>query len=153
MSYNYQLTDRLDLVVAQSSCSDARELLKSFDLLICAAYYDGETFHIPHPHMTFQKRSSMEPLRLSMMKAFQAEWKKYHGKVDEGIEDFHESPWFKAIEKSLQDAGIKGYQWIINRDTSRLGRRHPHSCWVVIITHLLRRRYGSRQTQLRSNPG
>eukprot|EP00438_Fugacium_kawagutii_P013561 Skav234765 [mRNA] locus=scaffold2396:49006:52599:- [translate_table: standard] len=122
LSYNYQLTDTLDLVVAQSSCSDARELLKSFDLLICAAYYDGESFHIPHPHMTFQKRSSMDPLRLSMMKAFQTEWKKHHGKVNEGIEDFHESHWFKAIEKSLQDAGIKDSQWITNRDTSFPGR-------------------------------
>jgi len=77
LSYNYQLTDRLDLVVAQSSHKDARELLRSFDIIICSAYYDGNAFHIPHPHMAFTKQSPLEPKRLAMMKEFAKQWPRW----------------------------------------------------------------------------
>ena len=44
-----------------------RELLNSFDLSICKASWDGNTFRIPHPHLTFARKSITEPFRRSVM--------------------------------------------------------------------------------------
>merc|ERR1712107_618163 len=43
LSYNYKLGSsvKVELVVANSASTDARDLLQSFDILACASYYDG----------------------------------------------------------------------------------------------------------------
>jgi hypothetical protein len=50
-----------------SCCRDARELLDSFDLLICSASFDGRLFRIPDPHLTFNHRSALQPERHRLM--------------------------------------------------------------------------------------
>ena len=60
-------TCEIDVVVASSGAASALELLNSFDLSICKASWDGNTFRIPHPHLTFARKSITEPFRRSVM--------------------------------------------------------------------------------------
>ena len=39
---------KVDLIVARPGV-DIRTIMDSFDLDICAAYYDGRCFSVPHP--------------------------------------------------------------------------------------------------------
>jgi hypothetical protein len=57
----------VDLVVGESGCQDALSLLESVDLTICAASWDGQTFRIREPHLTFNKTALIEPRRLALM--------------------------------------------------------------------------------------
>jgi hypothetical protein len=70
LPFNYQSANqggKIDLVVGETSCTDARSLLNSFDLSICAASFDGAKFRIPHPHLTFNGKVVIEPKRLALM--------------------------------------------------------------------------------------
>jgi hypothetical protein len=62
----------MDLVVSERQCHDARQLLESFDLSICGCSFDGTTFRIPHPHLTFSSKAMIEPRRHALMEAFVA---------------------------------------------------------------------------------
>ena len=53
----------LDLVVGYN-CAMATDVLKFFDITICAASFDGTTFRIPSPHLTFTRRTHIEPARV-----------------------------------------------------------------------------------------
>jgi hypothetical protein len=57
----------VDLVVGETGCQDALSLLESVDLTICAASWDGQTFRIREPHLTFNKTALIEPRRLALM--------------------------------------------------------------------------------------
>lgn len=57
----------VDIVIGKAGCTDARQLLESFDILICAVSFDGFRFHIPHPHLTFMRKSLLERKRLLLM--------------------------------------------------------------------------------------
>ena len=61
-----------DIVVAQSDVVDARELLQSFDITCCAVYIDTaySRFHIPDPHLTFQKQSRTNQSYKSLLTGF-----------------------------------------------------------------------------------
>ena len=60
----------IDLVVAESSAADARDLLAQFDLDICKASFDGRVFRIPDPHRSFRSETRIDPRRLELMSAF-----------------------------------------------------------------------------------
>jgi hypothetical protein len=60
----------IDLVVGESGCKDARDLLGSFDILLCKASFDGLKFRIPHPHFSFMQQSALEPTRQELMRTF-----------------------------------------------------------------------------------
>jgi hypothetical protein len=148
LSYNYQLKDRLDLVVAESSCNDARELLQSFDIVLCAAYYDGNAFHIPSPHMAFKKQSPLEPKRLAMMTAFATEWPNMDRSPD--LEDLTESGWFKAIEKSISGAGVKDRTSINKSDSCNFAGRFYWNFFAKLF--LRQRKYIARGIHLAGRP-
>jgi hypothetical protein len=59
----------LDLVVGYN-CAMATDVLKFFDITICTASFDGTTFRIPSPHLTFTRRTHIEPARAELMHAF-----------------------------------------------------------------------------------
>ena len=147
LSYNYQLIDRLDLVVAQSPCEDARELLSSFDIVICSAYYDGDTFHIPHPHMAFTKQSPLEPKRLAMMKEFALRWPimgAEDGSPD--LEDILEDPWFESIERSLIEAGVKDRKCINKSEPCNFAGRFYWNFFAKLF--LRQKKYTARGIKL-----
>jgi hypothetical protein len=60
----------IDLVVARDECTSARALLEDFDMNIYKASWDGQTFHIPDPHLTFSRRSRTEPTRKVLMRKY-----------------------------------------------------------------------------------
>jgi hypothetical protein len=72
LPYNFhsQESKVIDLVVAEADCKDARGLLKSFDIVICKCSFDGQTFRIPDPHLTFTKQTRLEPTRMDLMLAY-----------------------------------------------------------------------------------
>ena len=72
LSYDRRLDEEkiIDLVVAESSAADARDLLAQFDLDICKASFDGRVFRIPDPHRSFRSETRIDPRRLELMSAF-----------------------------------------------------------------------------------
>lgn len=46
------------------------DVLQDFDLTICAASFDGRTFRIPNPHLTFAGKTTMEPLRKAVVESY-----------------------------------------------------------------------------------
>lgn len=68
--FNLESERKLDLVIAEPGCDDALELLESFDIIICKCSFDGTKFRIPEPHRTFKMKSSLEPKRRRLMRAF-----------------------------------------------------------------------------------
>ena len=70
----------IDLIVGVKVPSDlhpsylgnitAHDLLDSFDLTICKASFDGTTFKIPEPHLLFNRKSTMEPCRRTLLQCY-----------------------------------------------------------------------------------
>ena len=60
----------IDFVVSEKRCFDARQLLAQFDLSICSCSFDGTTFRIPHPHLSFTGKAMIEPRRHALMEHF-----------------------------------------------------------------------------------
>jgi len=67
-------SDSIDLVVAKTECETAFEILEDFDLNICKASFDGNKFHIPDPHLTFACKTTMEPLRKTLVTSYARHW-------------------------------------------------------------------------------
>jgi hypothetical protein len=61
----------VDLVVAKANFSSASALLDDFDLTICRACWDGQTFVIPDPHLTFAGCTEMESHKKDLMMSYQ----------------------------------------------------------------------------------
>jgi hypothetical protein len=55
----------------------AHDLLDSFDLTICKASFDGTTFKIPEPHLLFNRKSTMEPYRRTLLDSYM----NHYGKI------------------------------------------------------------------------
>jgi hypothetical protein len=72
LPYNFKLQcdATIDLVVGESGCKDAQDLLGSFDILLCKASFDGLKFRIPHPHFSFMQQSALESTRQELMQTF-----------------------------------------------------------------------------------
>jgi hypothetical protein len=70
--FNRHITDQAvaDLVVGKRSSTDPLDLLKSFDISMCKAFYDGETFHFEDPHLTFNMASRISPPRAAVIEAY-----------------------------------------------------------------------------------
>jgi hypothetical protein len=71
-----------DLVIAESGCTDARKLLCSTDLSICGASWDGRTFRIPTPHLSFKSMAEIEPHRAQIMTKYIQALKQAVGPTD-----------------------------------------------------------------------
>jgi hypothetical protein len=56
-----------DLIVGNAKSVDPREILDSFDINICKAYYNGSTFHIEDPHLSFNMRSRINHPRAALI--------------------------------------------------------------------------------------
>ena len=70
LPFDFHGDGNIDLVVARREVNDAFELLDDFDLIICKASFDGKSFHIPDPHLTFKRRSTMEPNRRAVVASY-----------------------------------------------------------------------------------
>ena len=46
------------------------DILIDFDLEICKASFDGKKFHIPDPHRTFARKTTMEPNRCAIVESY-----------------------------------------------------------------------------------
>jgi hypothetical protein len=72
LPFSWNLEVNVDLVVGDAASIDARDLLRGFDLTICTASFDGVKFRIPHPHLTFQRKSLYNPARARCLESFMA---------------------------------------------------------------------------------
>jgi len=66
---DFDASGKIDLIVARRSKSP-NDLLQDFDLTICKASFDGSKFHIPNPHQTFSRKSTMEPSRKAVVESY-----------------------------------------------------------------------------------
>jgi hypothetical protein len=73
----------IDLIVGMKVPSEllgyitAYDLLHSFDLTICKASFDGTTFKISEPHLLFNRKSTMETCRRTLLGSYM----NHYGKV------------------------------------------------------------------------
>jgi len=149
LSFNFDLYDKLDVVVGNSSCKNARELLQSFDIIICSTSYDGLRFHIPHPHQAFRRQSPLEPKRLAMMKAFAAAWRKQKLQEPPDFEDIVDAPWFQALEGVMRNAGIKTGDLTLEEHPDLCGRYYWNFFARLFQRH---RKYSQRGIELLGAP-
>ena len=70
LPFDFYGNGSIDLVVARREVKNSSELLDDFDLIICKASFDGKSFHIPDPHLTFKHRSAMEPNRRAVVESY-----------------------------------------------------------------------------------
>ena len=91
----------IDLIVGVKVPSEllgkitAYDLLDSFDLTICKASFDGTTFKIPEPHLLFNRKSTMEPCRRTLLQWYMH----YYGMVvNSGLYDLNS---YCSVDKSL----------------------------------------------------
>jgi hypothetical protein len=68
-NFDWKRSKQVDLIVGEVGCEDAKELLDSFDILICKCSFDGNIFRIPDPHLTFNMKTKMDPVRKGLMEA------------------------------------------------------------------------------------
>ena len=66
---DFEASGKIDLIVARRSKSP-NDLLQDFDLNICKASFDGSKFHIPNPHQTFSRKTTMEPSRKAVVESY-----------------------------------------------------------------------------------
>lgn len=64
-NFKFKSSKSLDVIVGEVGCEDARELLESFDIIICKCSFDGRVFRIPNPHLTFNGQTVRNPLAFS----------------------------------------------------------------------------------------
>ena len=57
---------KVQLIIGKECSKDARDLLRTFDLAICKASFDGNTFRCPSPHDTFNAKSAVDPARYAV---------------------------------------------------------------------------------------
>jgi hypothetical protein len=62
----------LELMVARSKETTALKLIDQFDLSICKVSFDGKSFRIPSPHLTFNAASTMDARRAALIRDFMA---------------------------------------------------------------------------------
>ena len=67
LPFDFKLETNVDLVVGDTACQNALHLLHGFDLSICQPSWDGQTFRVPFPHLTFTRKSGYESGRAEAM--------------------------------------------------------------------------------------
>lgn len=67
---DFDARGKIDLIVARRSTKSPKDLLQGFDLNICKASFDGSKFHIPNPHQTFSRKTTMEPSRKAIVESY-----------------------------------------------------------------------------------
>jgi len=67
---DFDARGKIDLIVARRSAKSPKDLLQDFDLNICKASFDGSKFHIPNPHHTFSRKTTMEPSRKAIVESY-----------------------------------------------------------------------------------
>ena len=70
LPFDFYGNGSIDLVVARREVNTALALLDDFDLNICKASFDGNRFIIPDPHLTFKRKSTMEPNRRAVVESY-----------------------------------------------------------------------------------
>lgn len=95
----------VQLIVSKPLCKDATRLLDSFDMTICQASFDGTTFRIPFPHLTFNCETNMEPARLNIIETHLAAGKLPYDKQGAFMKEKKDGfDWRQANIISPQDA-------------------------------------------------
>ena len=81
------------------------EILDDFDLTICKASFDGKTFRIPEPHLTFARKTTMEPHRRAVVESY---LKHFPGTPEGYLEPTEQSAiataTIKSVRKDVPDA-------------------------------------------------
>ena len=140
----------LDVIVAEDNCADPREMLDCFDIMLCAIYYDGETFHIPDPHLSFKRQSLLGRKSASLMYGFtDAVHKSFPGDSGQlrlfcqwranSMEEVLMSPWWIFAVKTAIETCIT-YNGDVDRD-------HLHNI-VSLLTNVPYFRYFEFFTRL-----
>ena len=90
--------------------TSAFDLLDDFDLEMCKASFDGTKFRIPDPHLTFARKTTMEPNRRAVVESYVK-----HFKVpeDEYMEPIPASRLVSATIKAVRKDGTFHIQMFI----------------------------------------
>lgn len=72
----------LDLVVHSPDCKTVAPSMRIFDLTICVTSWDGNSFYVPEPHLTFNRKTRTEPVPRDLMR----DYLKYCTVVDANVE-------------------------------------------------------------------
>ena len=80
------------------------EILDDFDLTICKASFDGKTFRIPEPHLTFARKTTMEPHRRAVVKSYLKHFPGTKGYREPSEQSAVASAVIKSVRKEVPDA-------------------------------------------------
>ena len=168
MGRNVDSKSGLDVIVAEDNCADPREMLDCFDIILCAIYYDGETFHIPDPHLSFKRQSLLGRKSASLMYGFtDAVHKSFPGDSGQlrlfcqwranSMEEVLMSPWWILAVKAAIETCIT-YNGDVDRDhlhniVSLLTKR-PYFRYFELFTRLFERqeKYRKRGIKIADYP-
>ena len=125
LPFDYHGDGKIDLVVAKthdgnkettkktgkSSEKEAKktevtpfEILDDFDLTICKASFDGKTFRIPEPHLTFARKTTMEPNRCAVVESYLKHFPGTKGHMQPADQSAIASAVIKSVRKEVPDA-------------------------------------------------
>ena len=80
------------------------DILDDFDLTICKASFDGKTFRIPEPHLTFARKTSMEPNRRAVVESYLKHFPEIEKRCGAVAQSKIASTVIKSVRKEVPDA-------------------------------------------------
>lgn len=102
----------VDVIVAMPGAPDAKVLLEHFDLVVCQAAYDGNSFHWPDPVGTFTGQSNLTPLVGALLTGFLTGWNNGGYQVDECVSQKHflETDQWRTSVRAAVDSAEKFFE-------------------------------------------
>ena len=89
---------------AKKSEATPFDILDDFDLTICKASFDGKTFRIPEPHLTFARKTTMEPYRRAVVESYLKHFPGTEGHLQPADQSAIASAVIKSVRKEVPDA-------------------------------------------------